>query len=46
MEKKDEGSVVVCIIDVGCGMTEDRVKKLGEPFYSNKEKGDWVRINE
>ncbi|QBP42668.1 PAS domain S-box protein [Paenisporosarcina antarctica] len=39
MEKKDEESVIVLISDQGCGMTEDRVKKLGEPFYSNKEKG-------
>ncbi len=35
MEKKDEESVIVLIIDQGCGMTEDRVKKLGEPFYSH-----------
>jgi PAS domain S-box-containing protein len=39
MEKKDEESVIILIIDQGCGMSEDRVKKLGEPFYSNKEKG-------
>lgn len=39
MEKKDECAVIVRIIDQGCGMSEDRVKKLGEPYYSNKEKG-------
>ncbi len=39
MEKKDEETISVLIIDQGCGMNEDRVKKLGEPFYSNKEKG-------
>jgi PAS domain S-box-containing protein len=39
MEKKDEETIIILIIDQGCGMTEERVKKLGEPFYSNKEKG-------
>jgi diguanylate cyclase (GGDEF)-like protein/PAS domain S-box-containing protein len=38
-EKEDESRVVVRIIDQGCGMTEERVEKLGEPFYTNKEKG-------
>ena len=37
-EKKDE-SVTVRITDQGCGMTAERVKRLGEPYYSNKEKG-------
>jgi len=27
------------IIDNGIGLSEERVQKLGEPFYSNKEKG-------
>jgi len=39
IEKKDGISAIVRIIDQGCGMTEDRIKKLGEPFYSNNEKG-------
>ncbi|MEH7126573.1 PAS domain S-box protein [Bacillus sp. JJ1773] len=26
-------------IDQGCGITEDRIKSIGEPFYSTKEKG-------
>lgn len=39
MEKADDETIIVLISDQGCGMTEDRVKKLGEPFYSNKEKG-------
>ena len=29
----------VRIEDEGCGIPEDRMKKLGEPFYSTKEKG-------
>ncbi|MBM7704774.1 PAS domain-containing sensor histidine kinase [Metabacillus iocasae] len=31
--------VVVSIKDEGEGISEDRVKKLGEPFYTTKEKG-------
>ena len=27
------------IIDNGMGISEERLKRLGEPFYSNKEKG-------
>ncbi|KAB2334490.1 PAS domain S-box protein [Cytobacillus depressus] len=26
-------------IDQGCGISEDRIKSIGEPFYSTKEKG-------
>jgi two-component system, sporulation sensor kinase E len=31
--------IVVSIQDEGEGMPEDRVKRLGEPFYTTKEKG-------
>ena len=31
--------VLISIIDNGMGISEDRLKRLGEPFYSNKEKG-------
>ena len=31
--------VKVMIKDDGCGIDEDRIKHLGEPFYSMKEKG-------
>ncbi|MCH6268215.1 PAS domain S-box protein [Neobacillus citreus] len=27
------------VIDNGIGISEERIKRLGEPFYSNKEKG-------
>ncbi len=30
---------VINIIDQGTGIPEDRISKLGEPFYSTKEKG-------
>ncbi|KQL49454.1 hypothetical protein AN963_06810 [Brevibacillus choshinensis] len=31
--------VMIRIVDEGCGMSEERLKRLGEPFYSTKEKG-------
>lgn len=37
--KRNENHVVVDIHDNGIGMDEERVKRLGEPFYSTKEKG-------
>jgi C4-dicarboxylate-specific signal transduction histidine kinase len=35
----DEGMIEMNIIDYGVGIQEERYQKLGEPFYSNKEKG-------
>lgn len=31
--------VTIDFVDEGCGIPQDRIHKLGEPFYSNKEKG-------
>lgn len=31
--------IAVQIIDQGCGIPEERVKRLGEPFYTTKERG-------
>lgn len=39
LKKHGEHDLLVRIIDQGCGMPEDRVKKIGEPFYTTKEKG-------
>lgn len=38
-EKQDPGHIRLRFIDQGCGIPEDRLAKLGEPFYSTKEKG-------
>ncbi|MEH7418823.1 EAL domain-containing protein [Neobacillus drentensis] len=35
----EEQHVLIKIIDTGMGISEERLKRLGEPFYSNKEKG-------
>ncbi|KFN02922.1 PAS domain-containing sensor histidine kinase [Bacillus clarus] len=35
----EDNLVLIRIIDEGCGIPEDRISRLGEPFYSLKEKG-------
>jgi two-component system sporulation sensor kinase A len=35
----DEGYVFIKVTDQGAGISEERLARLGEPFYSNKEKG-------
>lgn len=37
--QSNEDSLVIQIIDEGIGIPADRIAKLGEPFYSTKEKG-------
>ncbi len=39
LKKKGDDHLVVTIRDNGCGIPEDRLKHLGEPFFSYKEKG-------
>ena len=36
---KDKTGVIVQVVDNGCGIPQERLSKLGEPFYSTKEKG-------
>ncbi|MGJ9381835.1 PAS domain S-box protein [Salipaludibacillus sp. CF4.18] len=31
--------IIFRFIDQGCGISDDRIKNIGEPFYSTKEKG-------
>ncbi|WP_084783157.1 EAL domain-containing protein [Bacillus dakarensis] len=35
----EQDQLIIKISDNGVGISEDRLKRLGEPFYSNKEKG-------
>ena len=31
--------MLITIKDTGCGISKERLEKIGEPFYSSKEKG-------
>lgn len=37
--KEDEDGCIVAVKDQGCGIPEDQLHRLGQPFYSLKEKG-------
>lgn len=37
--KREKDEVIITIADQGEGIPEDKLKKLGQPFYSTKEKG-------
>jgi signal transduction histidine kinase len=36
---ENSDSIKFRFIDQGCGISKERIKKIGEPFYSTKEKG-------
>jgi|GEM_PF-299324 len=39
IERLCEEFIRISIKDQGCGIPEDKIKKLGEPFYTTKERG-------
>jgi PAS domain S-box-containing protein len=39
LRKESEGVCIISIQDQGCGIPEELLPRLGEPFYSLKEKG-------
>nr|WP_253957489.1 ATP-binding protein [Paenibacillus oleatilyticus] len=39
MEKSERGSIRISFIDQGCGIPESKLAKLGQPFYTTKNKG-------
>jgi len=36
---REAGAVIICVSDQGVGIAEDKLPKLGEPFYTTKERG-------
>lgn len=39
VQKKGQDQILIQIKDNGIGISEDRLKRIGEPFFSHKEKG-------
>jgi two-component system, sporulation sensor kinase E len=39
LEQIENSHVLISIKDNGCGISKERLEKIGEPFYSSKEKG-------
>ncbi|SMQ76059.1 PAS domain S-box-containing protein [Bacillus sp. OV166] len=39
LEQLEQSHVLITIKDTGCGISKERLEKIGEPFYSSKEKG-------
>ncbi|MDP7978667.1 PAS domain-containing sensor histidine kinase [Bacillus sp. WLY-B-L8] len=43
-KKTSDNEVMICVSDEGIGIPEERIIKLGEPFYSTKEKGTGIGL--
>ncbi|WP_281375907.1 PAS domain-containing sensor histidine kinase [Anoxybacteroides tepidamans] len=39
IQKADHHYIRISVTDQGCGIPQDKIKKLGEPFYTTKERG-------
>ncbi|MCX7569017.1 PAS domain S-box protein [Tumebacillus sp. DT12] len=39
VRRQDEDHLLIRVTDKGCGIPEDLIPRLGEPFYTTKEKG-------
>lgn len=39
IKKADQDHILISLKDEGVGITEDKLKRLGEPFYTTKERG-------
>jgi signal transduction histidine kinase len=37
--KADRSDIVIAVRDEGVGISEDKIRMLGQPFYTTKEKG-------
>jgi PAS domain S-box-containing protein len=39
LTQMEQDKIVITVKDNGCGISKERLEKIGEPFYSSKEKG-------
>jgi PAS domain S-box-containing protein len=39
VEPVETNQLSITIMDTGCGISKDRLERMGEPFYSSKDKG-------
>uniref|UniRef100_C5D7G3 histidine kinase n=1 Tax=Geobacillus sp. (strain WCH70) TaxID=471223 RepID=C5D7G3_GEOSW len=39
INRLDDSHIRISITDQGCGIPQDKIKKLGQPFYTTKERG-------
>ncbi|MBE7150967.1 PAS domain-containing protein [Bacillus mycoides] len=44
MKEMNEDGVIIDVVDEGIGIPKERIKRLGEPFYSTKEKGTGIGL--
>jgi signal transduction histidine kinase len=44
IEQENEEKVTICFIDTGSGIPKEALKKLGEPFFTLKEKGNGLGL--
>ncbi|MFB5253897.1 ATP-binding protein [Bacillus mycoides] len=44
VKKHNSTEVMICIADKGVGIPPERINRLGEPFYSTKEKGTGIGL--
>ena len=42
--RKEDSNILIKITDTGVGMSKERLAKLGEPFFSFKEKGTGIGL--
>ena len=41
---KDAGKTSIQVIDNGCGISSQNIKRIGEPFFTTKEKGTGLGV--
>ena len=44
LDNPDPNRIVIRIIDHGCGISEEELNRIGEPFYTKKEQGNGLGL--